>query len=147
MKVILNKDVKGQGKKGDIIEVSDGYARNFLIKNNLAVQASATLINSVNISKKAEEHRKQVEKAEAQKLVDDLGKITVQIAVKVSETGKMFGALTAQNISDKLAEMGFDVDKKKIILGDAIKSVGTYVVTVKPYAEISGKLRVEVVSL
>jgi len=146
MKVILLKDVKGQGKKNDVIEVSDGYARNFLIKNNLAVMASSTLINSVNISKQAEQHRKAVEKAEAAELIKKLKDVTVTIAVKVSENGKMFGALTSQHIADELSNMGFDVDKKKIVLADPIKSVGNYVVTVKAYAEVSGPLKVNVVS-
>lgn len=146
MKVLLLKDVKGRGKKNDVIEVSDGYARNFLIKNNLAVVASSTLVNSVTIAKKAEEHRKAVEKAEAAELIAKLKDVVVKLEVKVSENGKMFGALTSQNISDALAKMGYDIDKKKIVLSEPIKSVGDYVVTIKAYAEVSGPLKVKVVA-
>jgi len=147
MKVILLKDVKGQGKKDDVIEVSDGYARNFLIKNNLAVQASATLVNSVTLSKQAAQHRKAVEKAEAAALVAKLKDVVVTLSVKVSENGKMFGALTAQNIADELAKQGFEIDKRQIVLAQPIKSIGDYVVTIKPYAEVSGTLKVKVVAL
>lgn len=148
MKVILLKDVKGQGKKNDIIEVSDGYARNFLLKNGLAKEATATNVNSINIAKKAEEHRKAVEKAEAVELAKKLGEISVTVKIKVGETGKLFGALNTQAIADAIkAQHGLDIDKKKIVLAEPIKSVGVYTVTVKPYAEVSAKLKVTVAAL
>ena len=148
MKVILLKDVKGQGKKDDIIDVSDGYARNFLLKNGLAKEATSTNINSVNIAKKAEEHRKAVEKAEALELAKKINDITVTVKIKVGETGKLFGALNTQAIADALkSQHNIDIDKKKIVLADPIKSVGAYTVTVKPYAEVSAKLKVVVAAL
>ena len=148
MKVILLKDVKGQGKKDDIIDVSDGYARNFLLKNGLAKEATATNVNSVNIAKKAEEHRKAVEKAEAMELAKKISAISVTVKIKVGETGKLFGALNTQAIADALkAQHNIDIDKKKIVLADPIKSIGVYTVTVKPYAEVSAKLQVNVSAL
>lgn len=142
MKVILLKDVKGQGKKNDVIEVSDGYGRNFLIKNGLATVATSTQVNSINISKAAEEKRKAAEKAEAIKLAKELETKTVIVEIKTGETGKLFGALNTQAISDALKKQGVELDKKKIVLSDPIKSVGEYTITVKPYAEVSAKLKV-----
>lgn len=142
MKVILLKDVKGQGKKNDVIEVSDGYGRNFLIKNGLATVATSTQVNSINISKAAEEKRKAAEKAEAIKLAKELETKTVVVEIKTGETGKLFGALNTQAISDALKKQGIELDKKKIVLSDPIKSVGEYTITVKPYAEVSAKLKV-----
>lgn len=142
MKVILLKDVKGQGKKNEVIEVSDGYGRNFLIKNGLATVATSTQINSINISKAAEEKRKAAEKAEAVKLAKELETKTVVVEIKTGETGKLFGALNTQAISDALKKQGIDLDKKKIVLSDPIKTVGEYTITVKPYAEVSAKLKV-----
>ena len=142
MKVILLKDVKGQGKKNDVIEVSDGYGRNFLIQNGLATVATSTQVNSINISKAAEEKRKAAEKAEAIKLAKELETKTVVVEIKTGETGKLFGALNTQAIADALKKQGVDIDKKKIVLSDPIKSVGEYTITVKPYAEVSAKLKV-----
>ena len=142
MKVILLKDVKGQGKKNDVIEVSDGYGRNFLIKNGLATVATSTQVNSINISKASEEKRKAAEKAEAIKLAKELETKTVVVEIKTGETGKLFGALNTQAIADALKKQGVDIDKKKIVLSDPIKSVGEYTITVKPYAEVSAKLKV-----
>ena len=142
MKVILLKDVKGQGKKNEVIEVSDGYGRNFLIKNGLATIATSTQINSINISKAAEEKRKAAEKAEAVKLAKELETKTVVVEIKTGETGKLFGALNTQAISDALKKQGIDLDKKKTVLSDPIKTVGEYTITVKPYAEVSAKLKV-----
>ena len=142
MKVILLKDVKGQGKKNDVIEVSDGYGRNFLIKNGLATVATSTQVNSINISKAAEEERKAAEKAEAIKLAKELETKTVVVEIKTGETGKLFGALNTQAISEALKKQGVELDKKKIVLSDPIKSVGEYTITVKPYAEVSAKIKV-----
>lgn len=147
MKVILLKDVKGLGKKNDIKEVSDGYARNFLLKTGSAKEATSTNVNSLNIAKSAEQHRKSVEKAEAMELAKKLNATTVTVKVKVGETGKLFGALNTQAISDALAKMGIELDKKKIVLADPIKSIGVYEVAVKPYAEVSAKLKVVVEAL
>ena len=142
MKVILKADVKGQGKKGEIINVSDGYARNFLFKNNLATEATASTLNSARISAEAAEHRKAVEKAAAQELKKKLDSETVTVKIKVGESGKLFGALNTQNIADALSAKGYEVDKKKIVIAEPIKALGRYSVTVKCYAEISAKLTV-----
>ncbi len=147
MKVVLTADVKGQGKKNDIIEVSDGYGRNYLIKNKLAVEATPTMINSLKISKAADDHRKAVERAEAQKLAEKIQGTTVVVKIKVGETGKLFGALNTQAVSDALKEQGIEIDKKKIVLSEVIKAVGTYDVVVKPYAEISAKIKVRIEAL
>lgn len=142
MKVILIQDVKAQGKKGDVIDVSDGYARNYLFKNNLAIEATSVNLNSLKRSKEAADHRKSVEKAEAQELAKRISGMTVTIKLKVSETGKIFGALNTQAIADALSKEGIDIDKKKIVLPEPIKTVGAHEVTVKPYAEVSAKLKV-----
>lgn len=147
MKVVLTADVKGQGKKNDIINVSDGYARNFLIKNKLAVEATPSMINSLEISKKADEHRKAVERAEATELSKRMNGLNVTVKIKVGETGKLFGSLNTQNVADALNKAGYEVDKKKIVLNEIIKSVGTYDVTVKLYPEISTKIKVTVEAL
>ncbi len=147
MKVILTADVKGQGKKNDIINVSDGYARNYLIKNKLAVEATSSMVNSLEISKKADEHRKAVEKAEAVALAQRINGMNVVVKIKVGETGKLFGSLNTQSVADALKEKGVEIDKKKIVINDVIKSVGTYDVVVKPYAEVSAKIKVTVEAL
>ncbi len=145
MKVILIKDVKAQGKKGDVIDVSDGYARNFLFKNNLAIEATSVNLNSLKMSAAAADHRKSVEKAEAEEIAKKISGMNVTIKLKVSETGKIFGALNTQSIADALAKEGINVDKKKIVLPEPIKTVGKHIVTVKPYAEVSAKLNVTVI--
>ena len=147
MKVILTADVKGQGKKNDIINVSDGYARNYLIKNKLAVEATSSMVNSLEISKKADEHRKAVEKAEAVALAQRINGMNVVVKIKVGETGKLFGSLNTQSVADALKEKGVEIDTKTIVINDVIKSVGTYDVVVKPYAEVSAKIKVTVEAL
>lgn len=147
MKVILTQDVKGQGKKDDVIEVSDGYARNFLIKNKLAVEATSAMINSIKIKKAADEHRRAEEKAAAIELAKKISGTTVAVKIKVGETGKLFGALNTQAVADALKEAGYDIDRKKIVLPDIIKTVGVYEITVKPYAEVSAKIKVSVEAL
>lgn len=147
MKVILTQDVKGQGKKDDVIEVSDGYARNFLIKNKLAVEATSAMVNSIRIKKAADEHRRAEEKAAALELAKKISGTTVTVKIKVGETGKLFGALNTQAVADALKEAGYDIDRKKIVLPDVIKTVGVYEITVKPYAEVSAKIKVSVEAL
>ena len=144
MKVILTADVKGQGKKGDVVNVSDGYARNYLFKDNLATEATAAALNSVKLKKEADDHRRAVERAAAQEVADKLNKTQVTVRIKVGETGKLFGALNSQAIVDALHAQGIELDKKKIVLNEPIKTLGTYTVVVKPYAEISAKLTVKV---
>ncbi len=146
MKVILTQDVKSQGKKGDIINVSDGYARNFLFKNNLAVEANAANVNSVNIKKAADAHRKQEEKAAALELAKQLNATEVSVAIKTGENGRLYGSLGGGDIAAALEKIGITVDKRKIVLTSPIKSLGTYKVAVKPYAEVSATLTVHVVA-
>ncbi|MCL2374935.1 MAG: 50S ribosomal protein L9 [Firmicutes bacterium] len=140
MKVILTQDVKGQGKKGDVVEVSDGYARNFLFKNRFATEATSSQLNVINMQKEAAAHHKAVEKAEAVALAKKIDELEVVLKVKVGTNGKIFGAINTQNIADGMAKKGIAIDKKKIVLKDPIKSSGQYKIVVKTYAEVSGTL-------
>ncbi len=146
MKVILLKDVKAQGKNGDIVEVSDGYARNYLFPNNLAKPATATALNSIKIAKEAEVRRRKIEHDEAVELCKKLAGLTVTVKIKTGANGKLFGALNTAAVSDALKEMGIELDKKKIVIAEPIKSLGRYTLTIKPFAEVSGKLNVNVVA-
>ncbi len=142
MKVILLKDVKAQGKAGDVIDVSDGYARNYLLPNNLAKPATATALNAIKISKEAEIRRRQIEHDEAVALCKKLAGMTVTIKIKTGANGKLFGALNTAAISDALKAQGIELDKKKIVLSEPIKALGRYTVQIKPFAEVSGKLNI-----
>ena len=145
MEVILLEDVKSLGKKNQIVKVSDGYAKNFLFPKKLAVEATATNKNSVEMHNKAEAERKEKERAQALQLKDEVEKITVTIKAKGSDT-KLFGAITAQEIADALkAQYNIAVDKKKISIASPIKTYGEYTVDVKLYAEIPAKFKVVVV--
>lgn len=142
MKVILLKDVKAQGKAGEVIDVSDGYARNYLFPNNLAKAATATALNSIKISKEAEERRRKIEHDEAVELCKKLAGVTVTVKIKTGANGKLFGSLNTAAISDALKGMGYELDKKKIVLSEPIKALGHYTVQIKPFAEVSGKLNI-----
>lgn len=145
MKVILMEDVKGTGKKGEMVNVKDGYARNFLIPKGLAVEATAENINIMKAKKEAENIKKEKEKAKARELAEKLNSITVVIKTKAGENGKLFGSITSKDISDKLkSDYKIDIDKKKLNMPEPIKSLGTSVVEVKLYPEISAKLNVKV---
>ncbi|MBE7091118.1 MAG: 50S ribosomal protein L9 [Clostridiales bacterium] len=146
MKVILVKDVKGSGKKNDVIEVSDGYARNFLLKKGLAVEANSTNLNAVNNQKQAAAFHLEEEKKANRALAETLNKTTVTVQVKCGENGKVFGSVTSKEIADKLSTMGIALDKKKIIMKDPIKTAGEYTLDVKLMPEISAKLKVVVVN-
>ena len=146
MKVILLKDVKAQGKAGQVIDVADGYARNYLFPNNLAKPATATALNSIKISKEAEERRKKIEHDEAVELCKKLAGVVVTVKIRTGANGKLFGALNTAAISEALASMGYELDKKKIVLSEPIKALGRYTVQIKPYAEVSGKLHIDVVA-
>ena len=146
MKVILNADVKGKGKKGEIVNVSDGYARNFLFPKNLAKEATAQDLNAAKVAQDAAKHKKLVEKAEALALAEKLSDKTVQVKAKCGEGNRLFGAVTAAEVAEALKEsMGIEVDKKKIALSGGIKELGTYDVAVKVYAEVSATIKVDVV--
>ncbi|MDD7092549.1 MAG: 50S ribosomal protein L9 [Eubacteriales bacterium] len=144
MKVILLSDVKGTGKKGQIVEVNDGFARNFLLKKKLATEATASAVNEAAQKKAAEEKRIAEEIAEAKVLKEKLEKSTIDIGVKCGD-GKMYGSVTAADIADGLKKLGLDVDKKKVVLKENIKSLGVFDIEIKVYAGISAKVRVNIV--
>ena len=145
MKVVLTQDVKGQGKKNDIIDVSDGYARNFLFPRKLAIVADAKAINDVKNKKSSEEHKIELEKASAREIATKLGETKVVISAEAGKDGRFYGAITSKDISDALkAQAKLDIDKRKISLDAPIKAFGTYIVDVKLYSGISGKLNVQV---
>ena len=145
MKIILLQDVKPHGKKGDLIEISDGYARNFLIPKKMAVEATSTKINEYNQKKEKEERIAREKKAEAMALKEALDGSTVTVKVKTSPDGKMFGSVTAQNICDSLAASGYKVEKKNVTIKEPIKQLGTYSVDVWVYANTTAAIKVSVV--
>lgn len=146
MKVVLLKDVKGSGKTGDIIEAKDGFAQNFLIKRGLAKPADAQAINENKTQKAAQEfHRKETLKANKE-LREKLDGKEVTIQVKAGESGKFFGSVTNKEVADKLLDMGFEVDKKKITVPSGIKTAGSYQVTVKISAEETAKITLNVIN-
>ncbi len=144
MKILLLQDVKGQGKKGDIIDVSDGYANNFLLKKNLGKIATADTINSVNIHNKAVEKQKQDEKNKALELAKTMKGLVVKITATRGANGKMFGSITAKEIAEQLVQTGYNIDKRQIVLKEPIKASGRYSVNVKVYAEVATTIVVEV---
>ena len=145
MKVILLQDVKGQGKKGQLIEASDGYARNFLLPRKLAVAATAENLNTMKQQEKAKKAQEAAEKAEAQAVAEQLKAIVVKVTAKAGSGGRLFGAVTSKEISDALKEQfGLDIAKTKIVQDEPIKSVGTYQLKCKLGYEISGTLTVTV---
>lgn len=144
MKVILTKDVKAQGKKGDVINVNDGYANNFLFKNGLAVPANQANVNTNNKQKEAEAKRIAEETAAAKELADKLSKIEVNFEIEVGANGKSFGSISGKEISEELAKMGYEVDKKMVVLDSPIKRAGVYEVSLKLYKGVSGKLKINV---
>ena len=145
MKVLLLQDVKAHGKKGDIIEVSDGYAKNILIKKKMAIQATNQVINETNQKKASELRKLEIEKQEAIKLAERLNGNTIIVEIACGDNGKMFGSVTAKEISDALLKSGYDIDKKKINLKEPIKSLGTFSVEVKVYANVSSTIKINVV--
>ena len=144
MKVILLKDVKAQGKKGDVINVNDGYANNFLFKNNLAVPANQANVNTNNKQKEAEAKRIAEETAAAKELAGKLEQITVTFTIEMGERGKAFGSISGKEISEELAKLGYTVDKKSIVLDSPLKREGAYEVVLKLYKGVSCKLKVNV---
>lgn len=146
MKVILLKDVKSQGKKGDVIAVSDGYANNFLFKNNLAVPANQANVCANNKQKAEEAKRIAEETSAAKELAKKLAEIELNFELEVGANGKAFGSITAKEISDELEKQGYNVDKKSINLAQAIKTAGKFEAELKLYKGVSGKLVIKVVS-
>lgn len=143
MKVILQQDVKGQGKKGQMVEVSDGYGRNFLLPRKLAVEATAENVNTMKMQDKAKAARLAEEKAAAQALAERLKGVQVKIKARAGQGGKLFGSITSKEISEELkAQFGLDVGKSKIVLSDPIKSFGAFDVKCKLGSEVSGVIHV-----
>lgn len=146
MKVILKEDVKGSGKKGEIIEVSDGYGRNFLIKKGLAEAATPTAINEMKQKKTSEEFHKAENVKALKELAAKLTGKGITLAIRAGENGKTFGSVTSQHIASALSELGFDIDKKKVLLKDPIKNVGTYDVEVRLMEGVLSKIKVNIVA-
>ena len=145
MKVILTQDVKGKGKKGQMIEVSDGYARNFMLPRKLAIEATPDAVNTMKMNDKATQERTAREKAEALEISKTIRGLTVVVKAKGGGAGRLFGSITNQEIADALkAQSGIALDKRKIVLADTIKSVGTYTVTCKLGYEITAPLTVKI---
>lgn len=147
MKVILLKDVKGAGKKGDVINAADGYARNFLFPRKLAQEATDTSMHILQNQKEAERRKKLAEIEAAQQLANELKGKEITITVKSGENGRLFGSITGKDIADELnKQTGLDIDKKKVVV-DNIRQLGDYEVEVKLYPEISTKIKVTIKGL
>ncbi len=144
MKVILLQDVKGKGKKGQMLEVSDGYARNFMLPRKLAIEATADAINTMKMNDKATQERIAREKAEALAVSKQLREMTLVVKAKGGGAGRLFGSVTNAEIADALAKSGVKLDKRKIVISETIKNVGTYTVTCKLGYEISAPLTVKI---
>lgn len=145
MKVILNTDIKGVGKKNEIINASDGYARNYLFPKNLAVPADNQNMNILNAKKASEQHKKDLEYEEAKKTQERMQTIVLKITTKAGENGKTFGSITSKEIAENLEkQFKIKVDKKKIVMQEQIKTLGTYIVDVKLFEGVVGKLTVSV---
>lgn len=144
MKVILLADVKGTGKKGEIKEVSDGYARNCLIKKGLAKEATAVEVNSLKIKQEAEEFHKQEEIARLKEIAAKVKNAVIVCKVKAGEKGKIFGSVTSLEICNALNNNGFEVEKKMIVLPEPIKTLGVYTVEIRLMAGVSSKICVKV---
>ena len=145
MKVILQQDVKGQGKRGQLVNVSDGYARNFLFPKNLAVPANADNMNKMIMQDKAKKAQMAAEKAEAQAIAEKLKGVMVKIPAKAGTGGRLFGAVTTKEISDGLRQQfGIDIPKQKLVLDEPIKAFGSYQVKAKLGFEVNGTVYVSV---
>ncbi|WP_435645582.1 50S ribosomal protein L9 [Butyricicoccus porcorum] len=145
MKVILQQDVKGKGKKGQLVEVSEGYGRNYLLPRGLAVAATADNMNQMKQAEEARAHREAVERAEAEANAKKFESIIVHMTAKGGTSGRIFGSVTSKEIAAQLKkEHGIEINKQKIVLDEAIKSFGTFELKVKLYPEVVGKLKVQV---
>lgn len=143
MKVLLLQDVKGKGKKDTIVDVSDGYARNFLLPKGVAVEADAKIMNDYKNKQAAKKHHEEMEKQAAKETAEKLAGLVVKIFATAGADGRFYGSVTTKDIAEELEKQhGIMVDKRKIVLDDAIKAFGSYSLDVKLYPEISGKLNV-----
>ena len=145
MKVILTQDVKGKGKKGQMIDISDGYARNYLLPRKMAVEATADAVNTMRMNDKAAAEKAAKERAEALEVSKQLRAMTLVVTAKGGGAGRLFGSVTNQEIADALKEKsGIALDKRKIVISDPIKSIGTYTVQCKLGYEITAPLTVKI---
>ena len=144
MKVILLVDVKGTGKKGDIVEVSDGFAQNFLLKQKKAKVADNTAINQKQMTDKAKEYHYEQDKQKAQEVANKLKNHILHFAVKAGDNGKIFGSITSAEIAEELKKDGYEISKKQIVLDNQIKYAGVYKIDIKLFTGIVAKLQVEV---
>ena len=144
MKVILLQDVKGKGKKGQMLEVSDGYARNYMLPRKIAIEATADAVNTKNMNDKAAAEKAAKERAEALETSHKLREMTLVVKAKGGGAGRLFGSVTNAEVADALAKQGIKLDKRKIVLNETIKNVGTYTATCKLGYEISAPLSVKI---
>ncbi len=142
MKVVLMQDVKGTGKKGDVVEVSDGFAKNFLLKNKKAVVADNTALNLNKQAKDAKDYHYEQDKQKAMALAEKLKDVCVNLNVKGGENGKTFGSVTNKEIADELIKINLNVDKKQIVLKEPIKYAGEYTIEAKLFVGVSAKFKV-----
>lgn len=147
MKVILLNDIKGVGKKDQIIEASDGYARNYLIPKKLAVEANNVNMNKLKAKQDSNKYKKDMERKEAEEVANKFKGIMLKVRVKAGENGKIFGGVTSKEIADGLKkDYNITIDKKKVMLNDTIKTLGTVVVDIKLFEGIIGKLKVDIIA-
>ena len=145
MKVVLLQDVKALGKKGDVVEVSEGYARNFLLTKKYAVEATPANLNTLKLQKANADKIAAEQLAEAKDIAAKLEKVSVSVAIKAGENGKTFGSVSSKEIAQELEKQGLEVDKKKIVLPDPIKEFGKYEVKVKLHKDVQANVKVNVV--
>jgi len=144
MKIILLQDVKGQGKKGEVIDVNEGYARNFLIKKGLAEAATASKLNDINMKKSASEFHRAEEIKATQAMAKEINGKTFTVNIKAGQNGKVFGSVTGADVSDALKAAGYEVDKRKVVLTSPIKTLGQYDIELKLMEGISAKIKIDV---
>ena len=144
MKVVLLQDVKALGKKGDVVEVSEGYARNFLLTKKYAVEATPANLNTLKLQKANADRIAAEQLAEAKEIAAKLEKAFVTVAIKAGENGKTFGSVSSKEIAQELEKQGIEVDKKKIVLPDPIKEFGEYDVKVKLHKDVQANIKVKV---
>ncbi len=145
MKVVLLQDVKALGKKGDIVEVSEGYARNFLLGKKYAVEATPANLNTLKLQKANADKIAAEQLAEAKETAEKLASVTATVAIKAGENGKTFGSVSSREIAQALADQGVEVDKKKIVLPEPIKEFGKYDVKIKLHKDVAASVKVNVV--
>lgn len=145
MKVVLLTDVKGTGKKGEIKEVADGYAQNFLLKTGKARKADNGAISENKMKKEANDYHKEMQKQDAIALAHKINGTKILVKIKCGDNGKTFGSITSKEIADELNKKGFDIDKRKIELKEPLKTIGLYDVSAKLHPEVSAKFKVEII--